>query len=187
MGPRSTILTQHVGSFTTSKELLAKGYYSLWIDHCTWLHIVKRTGHDVPLQDARLLDTVFFFAGHSYHGKARSRLLSQGHLQKPSTTPWQLPIMNSLGCNTSYRTYKWNIANPPPYFVTTRQHSTLQPAQFIINGQNTSNWIAILLVRKSKIEKSKQLMCKQNIKLLIFSLSHCLHPCSNPIFTSWEC
>jgi hypothetical protein len=24
--------------------------------------------------------------------------------------------MNSLGFNTFYKTYKWNIANPPPYF-----------------------------------------------------------------------
>ncbi|CAL8155609.1 unnamed protein product [Prunus armeniaca] len=114
-----------------------------------------RTGHDVLLQGAQLLDTVSFLAGHSYHGKARSRLLSQGRLQKLSTASWQPPLVNLLGCDTSYRTYKWSIANQPPYFVTTRQHSTLQPTQFIMNGPSTLNWIAILFVKEFKMEKSR--------------------------------
>ena len=38
------------------------------------------TGHDVFLQGARLLDTVSFLLGHSYHGKIRSKLLFQGRL-----------------------------------------------------------------------------------------------------------
>jgi len=44
------------------------------------------TGHDVFLQGARLLDTVSFLLGHSYHGKIRSKLLFQGRLQKLSTS-----------------------------------------------------------------------------------------------------
>ncbi|CAL2256841.1 unnamed protein product [Prunus armeniaca] len=116
---------------------------------------MMRIGHDVLLQGAQLLDTVYSLASHSYHGKARSKSLSQGHLQKLSIALWQPPLVNSLGCDISYGTYKWNTTNQPPYSVTTKQHSTLQPTQCIMNGPSTLNWIVIPFVREFKMGKSR--------------------------------
>jgi hypothetical protein len=122
------------------------------------------TGHDALLQGAQLLDIVYFLAGPSYHEKAKSKSLSQGRPQKLNTDPWQPPPMNLLGCDTSYRIYKYHIANLPPYFVTTKLHSILQPIQFTMNEPSTSKWIATPFVRKFKMAKSRQLMCINNSK-----------------------
>ena len=164
MNLRSTILTQHVGSFITSKELLAKGCYSPRMGHCTWLHIAMQTGHDALLQGTQLLDIVYFLVGPLYHGKARNKSLFQGRPPKLNTDPWQPPPVNLLSCDTFYRIYKKAIDNLPPYFVTTKLHSILQPIQFTMNKPSTSNWIATPFVRKFKMANSRQLMCKHNSK-----------------------